>query len=553
MAAPHAAPASAPAPAPAAIDTPPPAARTVPALLQRLAAADGGRALLRLADTTWSRADAVQRAAGRAAALQAAGVRRGDRVALMCCNRPEFLEAFLGCAWLGAAAVPINTAAMGPQIDYLLANSGARLLVIEEAFLPRLDTAVLARGAQPALQAVWVLGAAPAAVQGVPCQPWPAEAAPLPAADVGPGETLAILYTSGTTGPSKGVLCPHAQYVWWGLNSARILSLRADDVLCTTLPLFHINALNTFAQAVVSGATVVYDTRFSASGFWPAMQRHGATVVYLLGAMVPILLAQPVTDAERQHRVRLGLGPGVPAAAGQAFAQRTGVPLLEGYGSTETNFVIATRPGEPNRGVMGQVQPGFQARVVDEADNPLPAGTAGELVLRADEPFAFATGYFGMPDKTVEAWRNLWFHTGDRVLQEADGAFRFVDRLKDAIRRRGENISSYEVEQVLLSHPAVAEAAVFPVRSELAEDDVMAALVPRPGHTLDVADVWQHCQTRLAYFAIPRYLDVVADLPRTENGKVQKFRLREQGVTPGAVDRTRQGSQTGQPRSERPA
>ena len=165
---------------------------------------------------------------------------------------------------------------------------------------------------------------------------------PVPPADVGPGDPLAILYTSGTTGPAKGVVCPHAQYYWWGVNSAAILGIGPDDVLGTTLPLFHINALNTFAQALVTGCQVVYEPRFSASGFWPAMRASGATVVYLLGAMVPILLAQPPDPRERHHRVRIGLGPGVPPAAGAAFRERTGVRLLEGYGSTETNFVIAT-------------------------------------------------------------------------------------------------------------------------------------------------------------------------------------------------------------------
>ena len=343
----------------------PAAERTLPRLLQALAADDGTRTLLSLGGQTWTRADAAQHAATRAGALQTAGVQRGDRVALMCSNRVELLEAFLGCGWMGAAAVPVNTASMGPQIEYLLANSGARLLVIDEAFVPRLDTADLSR---TALQAIWVLGQA-GDVQGVACTPWPAPGAAVPPADVRPGDALAVMYTSGTTGPSKGVLCPHAQYHWWGVMSARILGLRADDVLCTTLPLFHINALNTFAQAMVSGARVVYETRFSASGFWPAMQQHGATVIYLLGAMVPILLAQPVADVECQHRVRLGLGPGVPAAAGQAFLARTGVPLLEGYGSTETNFVIATRPGEASRGVMGWVQGGFHARVVDDEEH----------------------------------------------------------------------------------------------------------------------------------------------------------------------------------------
>jgi len=362
-------------------------------------------------------------------------------------------------------------------------------------------------------------------------------ATPIDPAPVGPGDPLAILYTSGTTGPAKGVICPHAQYLAWGENSARILDLRPDDVLCTTLPLFHINALNTYAQAAWIGARVVYLERFSASGYWPAVAAAGATVIYLLGAMVPMLLAQPEHPSERAHRVRTGLGPGVPAAAGLDFERRTGVRLLEGYGSTETNFVIATAPDSPRRGVMGWLQPGFDARVVDGDDVEVPDGTAGELVLRADAAFAFASGYFHKAEQTVEACRNLWFHTGDRVVRDADAAFRFIDRIKDAIRRRGENISSYEVEQVLLSHPTVAEAAVFPVRSELAEDEVMAALVARPPHAIDPAAIARHCESRLPRFAIPRYLDVVDELPRTANGKVQKFVLRERGVGAATWDR----------------
>lgn len=515
----------------------PPAQRTLPAMLQRQAALFGGRALLRVAAQRWSHADAARAAAGRAGALAEAGLVRGDRVALMCGNRIEFLETFLGAGWLGAVTVPVNTASMGPQIGYFLAHSEARLLVIEAGFLERLDTAELA---QSRLEEIWIVGEAPADWRpraDLRVRAWPAAGAALPAADVGPGDPLAILYTSGTTGPAKGVVCPHAQYFWWGVNSAEVLGVGADDVLCTTLPLFHINALNTFAQAALTGAEAVFETRFSASGFWPAMRANGATVVYLLGAMVPILLAQPQGDAERGHRVRTGLGPGVPQAAGQAFFERTGVRLLEGYGSTETNFAIATAPDSPRGGVMGWLRPGFEARVADEADAELPAGEAGELLLRSDEPFAFASGYFHMPEKTVEAWRNLWFHTGDRVVRDADGAFRFVDRIKDAIRRRGENISSFEVEQVLLSHPAVAACAVYPVRSELAEDEVMAALVAREGERIDPEALLGFCESRLPYFALPRYIDVLPDLPRTENGKVQKFKLRERGVGPGTWDR----------------
>src|SRR5215470_773725 len=181
---------------------------------------------------------------------------------------------------------------------------------------------------------------------------------------------------------------------------------------------------------------------------------------------------------------------------------------------------------------MGREWQGFWARGGDEEDNQVPAGTAGELILRASESFAFASGYVGMADKTVEAWRNLWFHTGDRVICDADGYFHFVDRMKDAIRRRGENISAYEVEQVVLSHAAVAMTAVFAVPSELAEDEVMCAAVLKPGTRLTAAELLDHCQPRLPYYAVPRYVEFVDELPATENGKIQKFKLRERGVTP---------------------
>jgi crotonobetaine/carnitine-CoA ligase len=268
-------------------------------------------------------------------------------------------------------------------------------------------------------------------------------------------------------------------------------------------------------------------------------------VIYLLGAMVPMLLSRPAAEAERRHRVRTGLAPGVPGPLMEAFEARTGIALLDGYGATESNFVIGQTPATRVVGSIGRVTPGFAARVVDELDEDVPDGQPGELILRADDPFAFASGYFGMPDKTVEAWRNLWLHTGDRVIRRADGTFAFVDRLKDAIRRRGENISSYEVEEALLSHPDVAMAAAYPVASDLAEDEVMAAVVLRPGAAPDAAAIFAHCAERLPRFAVPRYLVFDADLPRTENGKVQKFQLRARGLVAGTYDRETGGQVRG--------
>ncbi len=332
-------------------------------------------------------------------------------------------------------------------------------------------------------------------------------------------------------------MCPQAQFHWWAMQTARFLELRDGDVLATTLPLFHTNAINTFFQALLTGSTQVVLPRFSASGFWPAMVECGATVGYLLGAMVPMLMAQPPGPAERAHRMRVALGPGVPASMHDTLFARTGVRLVDGFGSTETNFVIGGTASERVPGRMGRVAPGIAARVVDEDDAEVAADAPGELILRAEEPYCFASGYFGMPDKTVEAWRNLWFHTGDRVIRHADGTFTFLDRMKDVIRRRGENISSFEVEQVVAAHPAVETVAVFPVPSELAEDEVMAAVVVKPGETLPAEEFFAFCARELPRHAVPRYLDVVAELPRTENGKVQKFKLRERGVAPTTVDR----------------
>ena len=514
-----------------------PERRTVPELLRRQAQRHGERPLFVAGDVSWSFAQALDQAQAYGAVLRHAGLRAGDRVALLCSNRAEFMQVLLGCAWIGAVAVPINTASRGAQLRHILSNSGARLLVTETEGLQVVQAMDQQEGGALPLETIWVLGQdihTDARCQPYPITPGAERAEPAP---VRPGDTLAILYTSGTTGLSKGVCCPHAQFFWWGAHTATLLGLVEGDVLLTTLPLFHTNAMNAFFQALMRGATLVVEKRFSASAFWASLVRHQATVTYVLGAMVPILLSKDVTAEDKAHRVRIALAPGVPPQFHAAFTERFGLALLDGYGSTETNFVIGADIAEQRPGTMGRVRPGFEARVVDDDDNEVPDGTPGELLLRASEPYAFATGYFGMPEKTVEAWRNLWFHTGDRVVRDADGYYSFMDRLKDAIRRRGENISSYEVEQVLLSHPAVEVAAVFPVKSEMAEDEVMTTIVLRAGAALDEIELMRFCEPRLSYFAVPRYVEFLPQLPATENGKIQKFKLRERGVTPQTWDR----------------
>ena len=515
-----------------------PSERTLPALLAQRAGLDGEAPLLRVGPIVRSAASMTSRAAQLAGAFAERGVRAGDRVALLSHNRVEVLDAFAACGWLGAILVPVNTSTRGPQLAHILHDAEPRVLAIEPELLERLDT--LDR-LPDSLEQLWGLDDHPGTWRHRPIDRFPDGGDAIAPASVVPGDTVAVLYTSGTTGPSKGVCCPHAQFYWWGVNSGAALGVHEGDVLYTCLPLFHTNALNAFLQALVNGARLVVAPRFSASRFWDDLAESRADVTYLLGTMVSILCSKEPTAAERAHRTRAALAPATPASLWAVCRERFGIEIVEAHGMTETNLVIGPRGGEQKPGTMGRVMPGFGARVVDEQDVEVPDGTAGELVVRADEPFAFTTGYWRMPEATVSCFRNLWLHTGDRVVRDGDGWFRFVDRLKDAIRRRGENISSWEVEQVLIGHPRVAAAAVVPVPSELGEDEVMAFVVPSADGPPSPEELLEHCQERLAYFAVPRYVEILEELPVTSNGKVQKFELRARGVSGTTWDREEAG------------
>jgi crotonobetaine/carnitine-CoA ligase len=513
--------------------------RIVSKILERQALRYGERVLFKFGEVRWTYRETLAIARQWARHLSEAGISAGDRVAIVCGNRPEFLQIYLGCAWLGAIAVPVNTAFRGAQLAHVLSNSLPKLLVVEASLRPILK-ALPDETPLPSL--VWEIH--DDGVHGSDGQVFAGnveQEGTMPARQVRPGDTVAILYTSGTTGPSKGVCCPQAQLFWWGIYSARALGIKEGDVLLTTLPLFHTNALNAFYQALLNGCTYVLEPKFSASAYWQTLRANKATVAYLLGAMAAILLARPESADDRNHQVRVALGGGVPDRFHAVFLERFGVPLVDGYASTETNFIFASPIPSDHPGSMGYLMPGAEACIVDADDVPVPDGEAGELLLRPTEPFSFATGYFSMHDKTVEAWRNLWFHTGDRVVRQRDGHYRFIDRVKDAIRRRGENISSWEVEQVLMAHPSVAACAVFAVPSELGEDEVAAAIQVKPDRSFDPVEILRFCEDRLAYFAIPRYLRVVSEMPLTENGKIKKTVLRESGITGDVWDREAAG------------
>jgi carnitine-CoA ligase len=487
---------------------------TIPGLLTAAAEHFGDRPFLRAGDVRRTYRESAEAAARMAGALAGRGVRRGDPVAVMAANRPEFLDLVLGCAWLGAVLVPLNTGLRGRGFRHALEVAEPPYLVAEPEYADRIAEAGYGG-------ALWLIGRD---------EPSPGEAPPRAAARVRPEETAAVLFTSGTTGPPRGVRCPHAQFGWWGRNVADSLRLTRDDVLYTCLPLFHTNALNAIAQAMVSGASYTLGPRFSASRYWTRVAEADATVLYLLGAMVPMLMAQPPGPGDRAHHAWRALAPATPAHLWEPFRERFGVTLVDGFGSTETNLVIGTGVDDSRPGFMGTLRDGFSARIVGEDLEPVPDGTPGELVVRTRQPHAFSTGYAGDPVEPPDSWRR----TGDRAVREAGGRYRFVDRIKDVIRRRGENISSHEVETAVRSHPSVAEAAAFPVPSDLAEDEVMVAVVVRPGHTADPAGLVRHCERELPPFAVPCYIEFVADLPLTETGKIHKAALRERGVTPTA-------------------
>lgn len=502
----------------------PMAETTIPAMLRRRAAERPDAPLLRCGDQARSGAEQLEVVGRFAALLQQAGLEQGDRVAFLAANRIELLDGILAAGWIGAVAVPLNPELSASQLAHALSNASPALIIADSAGRAGLE-AQGEPGQQHALPPVLAI------------EDLQLPAVPVEAAEVAPGDTFAFLYTSGTTGPAKGVVCPQAQFYWWGRNVAEHMRMDRSDVLFTTLPLFHTNAINAFFQALLCGGEFVLSGKFSASRFWKAAEDCGATFTYLLGAMVGILLNRPEHEYSPGHRLRAALAPATPPAMLGEFQDRYGVELVDAFGATESNFVVAVPMGSPQPGYIGVPTPGTEIRIVDHDGLPVPDGEPGELLLRTAQPYAFATGYHKMPEATVEAWKDLWFHTGDRVARESDGRLRFLDRIKDIIRRRGENISSVEVEEAARSFPAVAEAAAYAVPSELGEDEVQLSVQPAPGQDVSLEELIRHLSGLLPGYAVPRYVVVEEELPRTANGKVSKGVLRTRGADVERWDR----------------
>jgi crotonobetaine/carnitine-CoA ligase len=496
--------------------------RTVPQLLlssaqqfgERVSITDGARIL------SFTELPAVAAQVG--SYLLRNGVESGDRVIVISENRIDTLELLFGCSWIGAQLVPINPATPAEQLSYFVEYIEPSIIFMEQGY----DS----QGVSTEITVLELVSIDLVNTSSPTQTLWQGEKTTLPPAPVTPESPLTILLTSGTTGISKGVVCPHGQFLTWGESVGSMLDLGPNDISYTCLPLFHTNALNAAFQCLIAGATFHIGPRFSSSNFWQRNIDAKATTGFLLGAMVSMLLNTPESSRDQAHTVTRILAPGTPQDALLAFESRFGSVLVEGHGMTETNAALGTPFGERKLGYMGKAMAGFEAAVVDEFDSPVPDGEPGELVLRSNTPFSFATGYWRLPEVTVAANKNQWFHTGDRVVRH-DGWFKFLDRIKDVIRRRGENISAWEVERVLDSHELVTRSAVVPVPSELGEDEVMAFVIVSATSQPDPESLRAWCRGSLPPFALPRYFEFVDELPLTDTGKVRKQLLRDRGVS----------------------
>lgn len=498
-------------------------------LLRKKAEKNGDRPALHFAQRTLSYRDLDRETEEIASGLSRSGLAPGDRVATLLFNTPEFPLVWFGAAKAGIVLVPLNTALKGEILRYELTDSAPKGIVLDRRLWPSYEPLREELG----IGLEWIAdveGQGDALPKGTrPYSELPSERPLRPVPAIRPSDPLSIMYTSGTTGPPKGAIIPHEKQIVTPYEIGLRSRLRPGSVLFTALPLFHCNAQEiTLLSAFLNDLPSAFDERFHASKYWEVAAGFGATHVSLLVSMVNVLFKQPEKASDTRHPVRTALTAGATKAIWPEFERRFGLTIVELYGMTECGCTTLMNP--PDRIRVGSVglPLGFvEADVVDDDDRTVPPDTRGELVVRPKAPFSMFLGYLNKPEKTVEAWRNLWFHTGDYVTRDADGYYYFVDRKKDVIRRRGENLAPYDVETVLNRHPAVFESVVVGVPSPLGEEDVKAFVQVRPGATVPPKELFEFCVEHLPFFMVPKYLEFLDEIPKTANLKAQRYVLRE--------------------------
>jgi crotonobetaine/carnitine-CoA ligase len=496
---------------------------------------------------TWTFAEVLASAEAVASTLLDSGLVSGDRVLILAGNSSQLMFSWFGAMVGSLVEVPVNTAYEYDFLAHQVRVSQPRAAIIDDIYAQRfVDVAADCTG----IGQFWVIdnGELDGALKTLRSNGWLAEPfddlltrreVEMPTVN---GRDLgAIFFTSGTTGPSKGVAMSHAQFYFDACENVSLTRLTPDDAYMVTTPLFHGNAQWLAAYpALVAGARFVLRRKFSASRWVDQVRHSGVTVTNFLGVMMDFVWKQPPRDDDADNPLRCIFAAPTASSILDGFRKRFGVEaFVEVFGLTETSMPILSPYGEDRPpGAAGLlVSDWFDIQLVDpETDKEVATGEVGEMLVRTKFPWTMSMGYYGMPEKTVEAWRNLWFHSGDALRQDEQGWYYFVDRYKDALRRRGENISSYEIEQALLAHPDILECAVIaaPAAIEAGEDEVMACVVvagsPAP------RDLWTFCSERVPAFAVPRYIRIISELPRTPSEKVLKAELRQAGITDDTYD-----------------
>jgi crotonobetaine/carnitine-CoA ligase len=501
--------------------------RILPRLVECRAREDGDRPFLRtVSGATVTYADAHDLARRWAAAFGDVGVDKDDTVGVMLPVSIDAVMAWLGLAWIGAWEVPLNEDYRGRMLGHVLSDARVTTAIVAERYLDRI---LEVEGQVPTLRQIIVVGGTglPGPSAGVPVrriEDLIAGARPGPLTGPEPWDVACIIYTSGTTGPSKGVVVPWAQMLAT-VDSPLLAELGPEDHRYSPFPLFHISGKSLVYGAALSGAQVVLRERFSVTDFWADVARYGCTMTWLVGAMPTLLHSRPETAQDRETPLRYAVMAPVMKEY-RDFERRFGTRIATVYNMSELSMPIVSGWDLPNHRTCGRPRAGYDVRIVDEHDLPLGPGEFGEIVVRSDTPWTMNLGYLHQPEKSAEAWRHGWFHTGDGGMYDEDGNFYFADRIKDAIRRRGENVSSMEVEAEVLAHPAVAECAAIGVPSPLGEEDIAVLVVARPEHEVDPAGLWDFLEERMPRFMLPRYVRIVDALPKTVTQKVRKVELR---------------------------
>ena len=517
--------------------------RVVHRVLEEKAKQHGNRDLFFFKDQVFGYEDFDQESSRVASGMQSLGLGKGDKVAIVSGNRPEYLFLSYGLSKIGAIQVPINTAHKGNILTYMIDHTDCRFLVVESSYLDRVGPILRDL---PKIEKILVLKGTEADISALEKPVLDYETVMDNDGKYDEAEVLwhdphAIIFTSGTTGPSKGVVLPNNYMFTAPEGFVQLGKYDERDCLYNPFPFFHVAGLSCILTALISGARMSLEQRFSVSRFWDDIKRHECTAMQFTGGIISLIYKSEPKANDRDNPLRVMIGANAPKDLVKPFEERFGVTILDTYGSTELGVCINCTPEKRKPGSCGIPRQDYDVRFVDDNELEVGTNTPGELLVRPKNPYSMFLEYYKMPDSTVEAWRNLWFHTGDYLSYDNDGFLYFVDRKHDALRRRGENISSIEVETVIMSHPAVMEAAALGVKSEEAENEVMVCVVKKPGHTVTPEELIAHSESRMAYFMVPRFVRFIEKMPKTPTERIEKYKLRDEGVTPDTWDREKAG------------